>query len=182
MVGHVGHPHGRALLGCCGLPRTEGGAGLRSRHTHCHHCRGRVYRRQAQAGLGRECHYPEHRCLLGCRRRRGYLHPACHLHSAGKVPGNERIVPQHLPQLFARRCAGHPVPHPLPQILRQRHARQVSLPGGHSHHSGAGFWTEGGLAGQAAAHRRTGGRSLRLRRGHLRLVERECHLAHDGLG
>lgn len=40
-------------------------------------------------------------------------------------------------QFPAGRCAGYSFPYPLPQIFRERHARQVSLPRGDSHHTSA---------------------------------------------
>ena len=50
---------------------------------------------------------------------------------------NHRYLCTSLYQLSAGRCAGYSLPYPLPQIFRERHARQVSLPRGDSHHTSA---------------------------------------------
>ena len=176
MVGVVGHLHGHPLLGCRRLSGTEGGPGIRSRHPHRHHRRRRVECRQAQAGPGRERHHPVHRRQFGRHRGRRHLHPARPLHPAGKLSrGSDRHLRAGIHQLPAGWCAGHPVPHSLPQILRQRHARQVPLPRSDGHHTGARVGREGRQPGQAAAGSRPDRRSVRLHRGHLRLVERELH-------
>ena len=50
---------------------------------------------------------------------------------------NHRHLCTSLYQFPAGRCAGYSLPYPLPQIFRERHARQVSLPRGDSHHTSA---------------------------------------------
>ena len=68
----------------------------------------------------------------------------CHLHPSGTLYSprdlserNHRHLCTSLYQFPAGRCAGYSLPYPLPQIFRERHARQVSLPRGDSHHTSA---------------------------------------------
>ena len=178
----MGHTHGHAVLGRRCLPRTEGGTGVRGRHTHSHHSRGRVYGGEAQQGPRRERHHTEHRRVLGSRGGGCHLHPAGHIHTSGQVPGDERVVSQGVHIIAAWRHLRHTVPHTVPQVLRERHARQVPLPRGHGHHTGARERRQGRQPGQAAAAGRTRGRTLRLHSGHVRVVERELHHARGGMG
>ena len=116
--------------------------------------------------------------MLGRDCGRCHLHPPCALHSSGKISRNHRQLHAGVSQLAARRHPGHPVFHPLPQIFREGYARQISLPRSHSHHSGAHLRRR-----QQGVDRRTGKdtrcvgadwRHLRLCRGHLRLLGRDC--------
>ena len=182
MERHLGYTDGRTVLGGRSLSRTEGGPGVRGSHPDCHHRRRRQCRRQAFQVAGRECHHPEHRSLFGQRGGRRHFHASCHLHSAGQVSRHVGLVHQHLHGLPAGRHPGHPVPHPLPQVFREGHARQIPVPRGHGHHTGADFGRKRRFAGQAIAHCGHRGRTLRLHRGHLRLVERELHHTRRGLG
>ena len=105
-----------------------------------------------------------------------HLYPTRPLYLAGKLStGSGRHFCPSIHQLTAGRCIGHPVPHSLPQILCQRHARQVSFPRSHSYHTGACVGRERWQPGQAAAGRRSDRRSVRLHRGYLRLVERKLY-------
>ena len=171
MVGDMGRADGHALLGCCCLSGTEGGPGVRGRHPHRHHCRGHQHGCKAQQGTGRERHHSVDRCLLGCRGGRCHLHAARHLYPASQVSRDVGLVPEDIPLVAVGRHHRHLVPHPLPQVFRERHARQVSLPRSHGHDTGAGERSQGQRPGQAVADSRTGGRTLRLHRGYLRLVE-----------
>ena len=86
-------------------------------------------------------------CLLGHHRSRCHLHAACHLHPAGEVSGDERIVREGVHVVAARRHLGHTVYDSVPQVLREGHARQVSLPRSHCHYTGARERSQGWLAG-----------------------------------
>ena len=91
----------------------------RRRSEHCH---------QAQQGVGRECHYSEHRCLFRCRGSRSHLHLASHLHPSGKVSRDDDLFHQDIHGIGSRWCAWHSLSDSIPQIFRERHARQVSVP------------------------------------------------------
>ena len=73
--------------------------------------------------------------------------------------------------IAVRRCIGHPVPHPLPQILCGSSAGAVPLPRSHCHHTGIEERRQRQQSSQALAHRRSCRWSLRLHRCHLRMVE-----------
>ena len=178
----MGCAHGDALFGSSGLSGTEGGSGVRGGHPHSHHCRGRVDSSQAQQGTGRERHHTVDRCLFGSRGGRCHLHAARHLHPSGEVPRHAGRLPEDLHGLGTGRYPGYPVPHTLPQILCLGNARQVSFPRGYRYDTGAGERCQGRRPGQAVAAGRYRGRSLRLHRGHFRMVERELHQPCDRLG
>lgn len=75
---------------------------------------------------------------LGRHRGRCHLHPSGTLYSPRDLSErNHRHLCTSLYQFPAGRCAGYSLPYPLPQIFRERHARQVSLPRGDSHHTSA---------------------------------------------
>ena len=81
--------------------------------------------------------------VSGAAKRKNAL-GRCHLHPSGTLYSprnlserNHRHLCTSLYQFPAGRCAGYSFPYPLPQIFRERHARQVSLPRGDSHHTSA---------------------------------------------
>ena len=63
--------------------------------------------------------------------------PALYILQRDLSERNHRHLCTSLYQFPAGRCAGYSFPYPLPQIFRERHARQVSLPRGDSHHTSA---------------------------------------------
>ena len=77
---------------------------------------------------GPERHHPEYRSMFGSHRCRSHIHPARTLHSSGQVSGNHRQLPADISQLALRRHTRHTLLHPVPQILRKRHAREISFP------------------------------------------------------
>ena len=134
----MGYSDGHSIFGRSRLSGAEGGASIRSRHPHRHHCRRRIGCRQTQKRIGRKRHYPVYRCQLGRHRGRCHLHPSGTLYSPRDLSErNHRHLCTSLYQFPAGRCAGYSLPYPLPQIFRERHARQVSLPRSNSHHTSA---------------------------------------------
>ncbi|CCY36995.1 unknown [Alistipes sp. CAG:831] len=164
------------------LPRPEGRTGLRGRHTYINNSGRTLQRIQAQERLGRECHHPVHWSLLRRNRGRSHLHPPRPVHPAGQIPGTDCGFLQDIPQFPHRRRPRHPAAHSFPQILRKGAARQISLPRGHCHHSGARQRRIRRQRGQDPADQRSDRRTLRLHRLHLRLVVRSVHLQGTALG
>ena len=177
MVGHRRTPDDGPLLGRRSLSRTEGRPGLRGGHPH-RHPGGRPLERSPQEGLSQpERDYPIHRRLLGRSGGGRHLHPAGHLH-----PGPGCQLHADGPLLTAGRRTGYPLPHPLPEILRQGDARQVPLPRSNGHHAGAGQRRERRQERQNPCAQRSDRRSLRLCRGHLRHLGGDHQHHRDPLG
>ena len=179
MVCHLGCTHGCTILGCRSLSRSESRTGFWSSHPHRHHCRGRINSSQAQQCTTRKRHYPVDWCLFWSRCGWCHLHLACHLYPAGQVSWNGSRLPENLHCIAIGRCARHPFPYSFPQILCRSSCRTVSFPWSYCHYTGFKEWRERWITGSPIAVGRTDWRSLRLYRGNLRMVERECNQPHD---
>ena len=167
LLGHDGHNHGRDILGRGGIPRSQGGTGVRGRHTHRHHRRRRRHRPRQEEHAGTERHHTIHRRQLGRHRRRRHLHPAGTLY-----PRAGGALLSDIPLVAAGRRAGHSASDPLPQILRQGDARQIPLPRGYGYNRSARLGREGRRPSQTAGRGGSRGRCLRLYRQHLRRMDR----------
>ena len=154
----MGYHHGHHLFRRHGLFGAAVRPGLRGCHPHRHHRRGHLHPRQTQKPALRERAHPVHRGQLRRHRGRRHLHPAGHLHHQRDQPGHRRRHPGQLladfPLLPLRRLSGNPVPDPVPQIFRLRHARQIPVPGGHRHHRDCSVGRQGRQPSQTAVDQR----------------------------
>ena len=101
---------------------------------------GRFYGSQAQQGIGRECHYSKHRCMFGCRGSWSHLHLACYLYPPIKISRHDGVVREDIHGFRIGWNLGYFVLNTFPQVLCQRHARQISFPRSHRNDTGIGFW------------------------------------------
>ena len=177
LFGRVRDRHGDYFFGRRRLPRTSGGAGLRGGHPYRHHCRGRGQPRRPQEHARTERHHPVDRFHVGRDRRRGDLYVAGALHSGTRGP-----FLSDFPFVAVRRAARYPAAHPVPEIFRQGHARQVPVPRGYGHDRGARLRREERQSGQVAGRERTGRWTVRFRRRNVRLVDRGDIDPHRDMG
>ena len=154
---------GHHLLGGGSLSRPQGRTGIRGGHSDRHHCSRPDRSSRKEGRPGPECHHPVHRRLLrSCGGGRN-LHIAGHLH-----PRRRGQFHADVPLIPARRRAGNPLPDSVQEVFRKGDAREVSVPGGHGHHSGAGQRRRRGKERQDIGTQRIGRRIVRLYHCHLR--------------